>query len=201
MTLTFQNVEAPPPDSTAAQLETEFIDFERKADELIESGLEFFTDLLQDETARKTIGVIILSVKYMLEDQSCSIIMMSISQQVKDTLIDGEKGALSVMYITDGVVELLTNGLIEETFEALLTSCRDIMHMPETPIVIDQIFEVIIEISKVDRGSDLVQSVENGILGIARRPKPREYVSKGFSNLRSLMVTQTRDKVLNFMSG
>ncbi|KAK7598101.1 hypothetical protein V9T40_006336 [Parthenolecanium corni] len=195
------NVEAPPPDPEAAQLEIEFIDFEKKADELIQSGRQYFIGLLQNKNARTTIGVILLSFKSMLEDESCAQMMTSVSQQIKDTLIDGEKGSVSVTYINDSVLEVFTNELIAETFQALLTSFQHVIVNPGTPIVLDQIFDVVTELSTFDRAEDLIQAVENGVLVITRKDDPREYVYKGFSNLKSLMTISKREKVMNFMSG
>lgn len=137
----------------------------------------------------------------MLEDESCAQMMTSVSQQIKDTLIDGEKGSVSVTYINDSVLEVFTNELIAETFQALLTSFQHVIVNPGTPIVLDQIFDVVTELSTFDRAEDLIQAVENGVLVITRKDDPREYVYKGFSNLKSLMTISKREKVMNFMSG
>lgn len=137
----------------------------------------------------------------MLEDESCAQMMTSVSQQIKDTLIDGEKGSVSVTYINDSVLEVFTNELIAETFQALLTSFQNVIVNPGTPIVLDQIFDVVTELSTFDRAEDLIQAVENGVLVITRQDNPREYVYKGFSNLKSLMTISKREKVMNFMSG
>lgn len=195
----FQSVQASPPEPTAVVLDLD--NLEERVNGFMGNVKKFFSDMLQIEAARNTLGVMLLCTLELLEDQSASEIIVNISQQIKDNLIDGDKGAMSLKYMQDGVIDLLTHEVSEETLKALLNSASRLIRSPDTPIVLDQVFDLIIEVSKIDNAPDIITTTEAGIRTIARREDPKEYVMRGFSNLKYFMMTGKRDKVMHFVAG
>lgn len=172
---------------------------ETKMKELMLNSKMAVWQLLENKIARTTFGNILNLAHQIHENEISAQMMMGVVEQVLTVLTDTNKAAISVKYITEGVVELATSEEAAPTIKAIYKSCHRTIHDPNTALFLDKIFDFLEALSRAYRGPELISSLVNGICDIMQKPDPKDQIIKAFENGKYILTTSMKKKIGNIL--
>lgn len=155
-------------------------------------------ELLDKENARKTIHEIFKDIEKIHWNETSAYMMVGVTQQIKDTLIDEHGGAKSARHIAGAIREWMTNPESYATIEELYRSCERMVFDPNTAKWMVKIFDFLEAVTQTHRGVEIIQVLVDGACQITEKPNTKDKIIKAFTNGKTLISTSMKSKVANF---
>lgn len=172
---------------------------EKHADELMLDARLAVWELLEDPNARNVIREFFEDVKKIHEDETSAYMMVGVTQQIKDTLTNEHKGALSVKYIVDAIREWSIEPKYSDTIEEVYKATHRTIVDPNTPKWLNKIFDFLEASVKTHRGADVIRALSDGVCEIIEKPDTKENIVQAFINGKQLISTSMKKKITHFV--
>lgn len=174
---------------------------EKHADELMLDISLAFWELLENPNARKVIHELLEETHLIHVTETSAYMMVGVTQQLKDTLIDEHKGALSVKYIVDAIIKWSIEPKFTEIIEKLYQVGYKLVLDPNLPKLLNKLFDFLEAVVKTHRGAELIAALANGVCEITEKPDTKKKIITAFEHGKQLISTPMSSKVKNFLSG
>ena len=154
-------------------------------------------ELLENATARTTIGEFFKFVQEIHETETSAQMMLVFVEETRKTLTDKNRLSLSVKYLVDGVVELVTSPPAAPTLKAIYKSCHKVIQNPNTIKWLHKVFNFLEACAKAHRGPELISSMGNGVCNLLQKPDPKGDILTAFINEKCVMNTSVKKTMQN----